>query len=270
MQQSVWQNAGWDYSWSGEQVKWPEGFHLLRKGFVLSILILPQQNIRSRIEQILPAQPCLLCGSASRTRIWCHACDATLPYLTTACCPACALPTPQGQLCGHCLSHPRQFDHAVAAFAYAFPVDALIQALKFHEQLVLARSFADALSPRLGTKPDCIIPMPLHPARLRERGFNQARELARQLSMQLGIPLLDVCRRVRDTTPQSSLPWKDRQSNLHHAFSCEQDMSGKHIALVDDVMTTGTSLNELAKSLRQAGAREISVWVIARTLPHSR
>lgn len=88
--------------------------------------------------------------------------------------------------------------------------------------------------------------------------------------MQLGIPLLDVCRRVRDTTPQSSLPWKDRQSNLHHAFSCEQDMSGKHIALVDDVMTTGTSLNELAKSLRQAGAREISVWVIARTLPHSR
>jgi ComF family protein len=109
--------------------------------------------------------------------------------------------------------------------------------------------------------------MPLHPIRLRERGFNQAMEISRYLSKHMKIVILpDSCSRIRHTLPQTRLPWKDRQKNIREAFSCKIDLSGKHIAVVDDVMTTGTTLNELAKALRQQGATEISNWVIARTL----
>jgi len=112
--------------------------------------------------------------------------------------------------------------------------------------------------------------MPLHPARLRERGFNQSLELARRIAAKLDIPLLShACQRVRDTPPQSALKWKERGKNMRRAFTCTEDLSGKHIAVVDDVMTSGASLNEVALALRRAGAREVSAWVIARTLSHA-
>jgi len=160
-------------------------------------------------------------------------------------------------------------DRTVAVFAYAFPVDALIQELKFNEQLLLAPQLAGRLAQRIEVRPDCIVPMPLHPARLRERGFNQSLELARRIARQLEIPLLEqACQRVRDTLPQSALPWKERGKNMRKAFACTVDLKGKHVVVVDDVMTSGASINELAHALRQAGAREVSAWVIARTLPH--
>jgi ComF family protein len=115
------------------------------------------------------------------------------------------------------------------------------------------------------------VALPLHPARLRERGFNQSLLLARRISRRLDIPLLaDVCERVRNTPPQSSLPWKERDKNMRQAFACKPgiDVRGKHVAVVDDVMTTGASIGELARALKQAGASEVSAWVVARTLPH--
>jgi ComF family protein len=158
----------------------------------------------------------------------------------------------------------------VAVFAYAFPVDKLVQALKFGEQLLLAPQLAGRLAQRIETRPDCIVAMPLHPARLRERGFNQSLELARRIAVKLGIPLLErACQRIRDTPPQSALPWKERGRNMRKAFACTGDLSGKHVAVVDDVMTSGASINELAEALRQAGAREVSAWVVARTLPRA-
>ena len=115
------------------------------------------------------------------------------------------------------------------------------------------------------------MPMPLHPARLRERGFNQSMELARRVGNKLNIPLLsDACQRVRDTPPQTALSWKERGKNIRHAFACTQDLSGKSVAVVDDVMTSGASLNELALTLRNAGASEVSAWVVARTFPHTK
>ncbi len=236
----------------------------------LSILTQHFLNIRTKLRQALPAQPCLLCDTASRNGIWCSACDADLPYLTAPHCPICALPTLASATCGSCLQHAPAFDRTVAVFAYAFPLDKLVQALKYGEQLVLVNSLADKLAQRVVIRPDCIVPMPLHPVRLRERGFNQSLELARRIGRKLHIPLLDnVCQRVRDTPPQTALPWKERGRNMRKAFTCTQDLSGKHIAVVDDVMTSGASLNEVAQALRRAGAREISAWVMARTLPHS-
>lgn len=236
----------------------------------MSILTQHFVNICSKLGQTLPAQPCVLCGAGSRDGAWCAACDAALPYLAAAHCPVCALPTLDGATCGRCLKHAPLFNRTVAAFAYAFPLDKLVQALKFGEQLTLANSLADRLAQRVEVRPDCIVAMPLHPTRLRERGFNQSLELARRIAVKQDTPLLrDACERVRDTPPQSALKWKERGKNMRRAFSCTTDLSGKHVAVVDDVMTSGASLNELALALRRAGAREVSAWVIARTLPHT-
>jgi len=235
----------------------------------LSILTGHFLDIRTQIERALPAQPCLLCGAASRDGAWCAPCDAALPYLTAPRCPVCALPTLHGAVCGRCLKHPPQFDRTVAAYAYAFPLDKLVQALKFHEQLLLAQQLANKLAQRVVIRPDLIIAMPLHPARLRERGFNQSLELARRIAQLLDIPLSShACQRVRDTPPQSTLPWKARGKNMRQAFACTENLAGLHVAIVDDVMTSGASLNEVAQALRRAGACEVSAWVVARTLPH--
>ena len=236
----------------------------------MSILARPLLNISAKLGQALPAQPCLLCGALSRHGAWCKACDSALPWLAAPHCPLCALPTHNGDTCGRCLKRRPQFDRTLAVFAYAFPLDKLVQALKFGEKLSLVNSLADTLAQRVTARPDSIVAMPLHPSRLRERGFNQSLELARRVANNLDIPLLPhTCQRVRDTPPQSTLTWKERGKNVRKAFTCAQDLSGRHVAVVDDVMTSGASLNEVALALRRAGAREVSAWVIARTLPHS-
>lgn len=173
--------------------------------------------------------------------------------------------------CGHCLQAPPAFDHTIAALRYEFPLDTLIQELKYRHQLVLASVLGDALAERVRQsvpRPDVLIPMPLHPSRLRERGFNQALELAKIVAGRLDLPLLARgAERVRATPPQVGLPWKERAKSVRGAFSCSLDLHAKHVAILDDVMTTGTSLHELALTLRQQGAREISAWVVARTMP---
>jgi ComF family protein len=230
-------------------------------------------NIGAKFRQFAPAQPCVLCGSMSHDGLWCAACDSALPYLGAAHCPGCALPTPAGEVCGQCLKHPPLFARATAVFGYAFPLDKLVQAMKYGEQLALAYAFAEKLVHRIDKNrlPDYLIPMPLHPAKLRERGFNQSQLLAAKIARELDIELLpDACRRVRNTPPQSALPWKERKKNVRDAFCCDADLAGKRIALVDDVLTTGASLNALAEAVGKCGAVEISAWVVARTLPHNR
>ncbi|MDO8988716.1 MAG: ComF family protein [Sideroxyarcus sp.] len=238
----------------------------------MSILSHHSFDIGAKFARLLPAQPCLLCGAASHDGLCCANCDAELPRIGAGHCPVCGLPTPDGNVCGQCLKHAPPFDHTVAAFSYGFPVDKLIQALKFNDRLILVDFLAQALALRIETRPDCIVAMPLHPARLRERGFNQSLLLARRISRKLRLPLLaDACERVRNTPPQSALPWKERDKNMRQAFTCKPGSAvrGKHVAIVDDVMTTGASIGELARALKKAGASEVSAWVVARTLPHS-
>jgi ComF family protein len=237
----------------------------------LSILSHRLLDISAKFARLLPAQPCLLCGSASHDGVCCRSCDADLPRLPHDHCPVCALPTLAGDICGRCLTHSPAFDHTIAAFSYSFPLDKLIQALKYGDRLILVNFLADAVVQRITVLPDCVVAMPLHPVRLRDRGFNQSLLLARRITHDLRIPLLaDACERVRNTPPQSALPWKERDKNMRQAFACNAstDVSGKHVAIVDDVMTTGASTGELARALKRAGAREVSAWVVARTLPH--
>ena len=240
------------------------------KGRDLSILKLAYFNICANFKQILPAQPCLLCAAPGRAGMLCETCTAALPWLQQSRCPVCALPTLHSAVCGQCLQHPPHFSRTVAAFAYDFPLDKLVLALKYGEKLHLATLLADQLAQGIDDKPDCIVAMPLHPQRLRERGFNQSLQLARRLSRQLQIPLLaNDCQRVRNTPSQSTLPWKERNKNMRKAFSCTSNVAGKHVAIVDDVMTTGATLDELAATIIKAGATRVSAWVVARTLPHS-
>jgi ComF family protein len=202
----------------------------------------------------------------------CNTCRATLPSLDTDVCPVCAHPVPGGEICGQCLQHPPAFDHTIAAFAYRFPLNQLIKALKFREHLILVNFLADALTARIRQPVDAVMALPLHPLRLRNRGFNQSQLFAVRIAQQLQLPLLTGCvQRVRDTPPQSSLPWQARAKNMRSAFTVTRDIevAGKHIAIVDDVMTSGASLGALATALKQAGAREVSNWVVARTLPHA-
>ncbi|HUL40485.1 MAG TPA: ComF family protein [Burkholderiales bacterium] len=211
---------------------------------------------------------CVLCGAAVRTQSLCTGCHEHLPHLRQPRCRICALPIPVGDLCGSCMSDPPAFQCTRAAFIYSFPVDALVQSLKYQGNLALAPVLAVELLRNLDDRPDYLIPVPLSTARLRERGFNQALEIARVISKKLGVRLLtDACRRVLDNPPQAGLPWKDRAKNVRGAFLFTAELREKKIALLDDVMTTGATLNELAKAARKKGAIEISAWVVARTLP---
>lgn len=215
------------------------------------------------------SQPCLLCGRRCHGAPLCAACLGELPRLPAARCPTCALPTPTGEVCGACLKRPPRFDRCRAVFVYAFPADVLVQQLKYGSELALAGFLARQLAQEVVSHPppDLILPMPLHPRRLGERGFNQAVELGRQLSARLGIPMrLEACRRVRDTPAQAGLDLEARRRNLRGAFHCT-DLKGLRVALLDDVMTTGASLDELAKAAIDAGAAGVQAWVVARTLP---
>ncbi|MEW6133864.1 MAG: ComF family protein [Pseudomonadota bacterium] len=220
-------------------------------------------NISSIFDQWFPPH-CLLCQAPGGAV--CAPCLADLPWLPDAHCPVCSLPTPGGGICGHCLKETPAFDRVEALFIYAFPIDRLIRQLKYREQLALAPLLGTLLTEKpQGGLPDVWLPMPLHANRLRQRGFNQAAEIARELSAKTGVPMrAGWAVRVRDTPPQAGLKREARRKNLRGAFSCNGKVAGLHVGVVDDVMTTGSTLDELAKTLKAAGAREVSCVVVAR------
>ncbi|WP_235189703.1 ComF family protein [Methylotenera sp. L2L1] len=179
-----------------------------------------------------------------------------------------------GTICGSCISTPPSFDATTALLTYDYPVDGLLQHYKYNASLNLAQTFASLFVEKKHTQLttqneiNLIIPMPMHQNRLKERGFNQALEIAKLLSKAFTIKLdYTSCQRTKHTPPQASLNLKDRIKNIKGAFGCQQNLQNLNIAIVDDVMTTGASLNELAKTLKQAGAAHVECWVMARTLP---
>jgi len=216
-------------------------------------------------------QRCELCAGASGSDLLCRGCARSLPRLGPAC-PVCASPTNGGEVCGQCIARRPPFDATVAAFAYAFPVDRLMHAFKYHGRLALAEWGAQAIlaaRERRGLAPPArLIALPLSHERQRERGYNQAFEIGRVLARQLSIALVrEGVRRERASPPQAALPWAQRAKNVRGAFECALDLKGLSVAIVDDVMTTGASLAELAGTLKRAGATRVENWIVARTLP---
>ncbi len=213
---------------------------------------------------------CLLCSQKSdRTLDLCSACENDLPGITSVC-QQCGTPISETTMrCGKCLKTPPAFDRLIAPFSYEPPIQRLIIDLKFHHQLVNAKILGSLLAKRLSDieKPDIIIPVPLHKKRLRERGFNQALEIAKPIAKHLNLPLDRLsCMRIRHTEPQSLTPAKLKHKNVKRAFEISQNFSGKHIAIIDDVVTSGHTVNELARTLKKAGAKKIDVWCCAKTI----
>jgi ComF family protein len=223
------------------------------------------------LERLVLPPTCLLCGAAGvGGQDLCAGCADDLPR-NLAACPRCASPLPAGGTgpCARCRAQPPDFDRALVAFRYQPPVDVLITRLKFNGRLACARLlgelFAAALAERGDPAPDCIVPVPLHPRRLRERGFNQSVELARPVACRLGVPLrIDGLRRVRHTLPQVRLDARQRQTNPLGAFALGTPLPETRIALLDDVVTTASTIGECARVLRTGGATDITIWAIGR------
>ncbi len=229
---------------------------------------------RPLLAQLSAALPssCALCGTAGDAAV-CSGCHARHFMRRVHRCVRCAIPlTDSASVCGECLKHPPAFDNTIVAADYAPPVDQLVLALKFGNRLELAPLFARMLRTAAGhtTLPDHLIAVPLGPQRLVERGFNQAIEIARPLSRALSVPLdVRMVIRQRDTHAQALLHPDERRRNMRHAFTMSakaiEKVRGKHVGVVDDVMTTGETLNEVAATLKRFGATHVTNFVFART-----
>ncbi|MFJ2487005.1 ComF family protein [Pseudomonas sp. NPDC087639] len=221
-------------------------------------------------------QTCLLCDEPvdAETPI-CVPCETELPWLGDHC-QTCALPLPAaGLTCGECLLEPPAFEQVAVPWLYSFPVDSLITRFKHNAKWPFGHLLADVLGQYLLyrfdedlPRPDMLLPVPLASKRLRQRGFNQAAMLARWLSRQLDLPCEEnVLRRIKDTNAQQELDAKARKQNLRSAFALapDADVKGRHLALIDDVLTTGATTRALARLLRDAGAARVDVYCLART-----
>ncbi len=221
-----------------------------------------------RFSDALLPPACKLCSGATEGTLLCAACTTELPCNTPAC-PGCALPSVQAVLCPACQHKPRAFDAAFAAFVLATPVQQAIHSLKygarFQQASLLATAFVSRLSTRIEPLPTLLIPVPLHWRRQWSRGYNQSLELARLIGAELGITVdATAARRLHATPDQIGQTAAERRRNLKGAFAASPRVAGQHLALLDDVMTTGATLEELSRACKAAGATRIEAWAIAR------
>lgn len=227
------------------------------------------RSVRRLYSNLLP-MPCLLCGTSCREMPVCEACQRDLPLLKTGC-KYCAAPLTRAGICGQCQQSPPPQDATCSVFAYQFPVDQLITAFKFRHQLALTHFFTMHLLAKIpphAALPDMLVPIPLHPRRLRQRGFNQALEIARELAGYLDCTISHDLTRIRHTPPQSRLDHRARHRNLKNAFHWSGSPVTGHIAIVDDVYTSGHTTAEATRTLKQAGASQVDIWTIARAIRH--
>lgn len=219
---------------------------------------------------------CILCQLKSNSGLLlCKTCILMLPWSNTSCYQCGARlegNSDSKKNCGNCLQNKRFFDHTLAPWHYEAPINKYISRLKFNAALEHAKLLGTLLAEYIFIRklsenlPRCLIPMPLHQSRLRQRGFNQAVEIARPIAKQLKIPLaLNLCLRSKNTLPQTKLNGKERQRNLHNAFcvTTRQPMP-IHVAIIDDVMTTSATANELSRTLKEGGVQRVEIWCCAR------
>lgn len=233
--------------------------------------------LTAALNLILPNQ-CLLCGLPTHNeQTLCQPCIAELPQTTNRCYQCGNELTGKisaRQICGSCLKHPPAFTTTITAFRYQHPIDYLIAQLKFNHKLHCAKILGELMAVIIKNHyaeklPQLIIPVPLHKKRLLTRGFNQAAELAKPIAKELNIPIdYDSCIRIKNTDPQSGLPEKQRKNNIRNSFQIIKPISIEHIAIIDDVVTTGNTVRELSKIIKRTGVKRIDIWCCAKTKPN--
>lgn len=222
------------------------------------------------LRRALPGRCGFCLAPAARDRPWCESCFEALPWNLPAC-PGCAEPQPAGSLsgrrCGHCLTRPPAFLRSWVPLRYEEEVAQLMQRFKFHASpragYVLLELLERGMGPQALAWPEALVPVPLHPRRARERGFDQADWLARRLAARHGLRLSRAIRREH-TRSQRGLDRAERYRNLRQGFEVKGPLPAR-VALLDDVMTTGATLDALAEACLAAGAREVEAWAVART-----
>lgn len=212
--------------------------------------------------------PCLLCADEAALAFGlCRGCDGDLPVIAAAC-ARCGIPLSRaGLVCAECLQRPPAFSRCYAPFHYRDPISARIRALKFAGDLPAARELATWMWMRRPERamPEALIPVPLHRRRLVERGFNQSLELARHLGEWACVPVLgERCVRLAHTAAQSGLDARHRRRNVRGVFEARALGGLRHVAIVDDVITTGSTVSEFARTLRRQGVEDVEVWAVAR------
>ena len=214
---------------------------------------------------ILPGA-CFFCLSTT-TGAWCIRCERDF-ILDIERCPICARRSKANKTCGSCLKQLPIINSTEVLFDYQYPTNYLIKAYKFKNRPELAERFSVKLTEKLKNKsalPELLLPVPLHRTKQRQRGYNQSLELAKKISQSMQIKVeSSLCQRIRNTSPQSTLPTKNRRANVKGAFKLKSRHMPEHVAIIDDVITTGSTVNELAKHLKRAGCKTIEAWAIAR------
>ncbi len=201
----------------------------------------------------------------------CSSCVDNLPLIKKPCL-TCATPMPDNSRsikCGKCIIHPPIQTKTISAFEYKQPVDQLITKYKFHYDFtaghILIKTFIKSIKQNNSNLPEAIIPVPLHRKKIKRRGFNQSIEIAKIIVKDLGIPILrSHVIRIKNTDPQSSLPSNKRTDNLKNAFELKKEIPYKHIAIIDDIYTTGSTITSVAKLLKKNGVENIEIWCLAR------
>lgn len=229
-----------------------------------------KKHIRKLLNWVLPSC-CELCHLATRGNCLCARCQNDFSK-TKPSCEICQAGLALDGTCGECIKLQPSFDKVYTLGDYQGSLAKLITSLKFQGKLSCGRALSElwikALPEFYPQKdfPSLIIPIPLHKKRLRERGFNQSLEIAKPIGKQFKIPVDKFsCLRIKATAPQLSLPQKERKKNLAHAFKIQKPINTKHVAIFDDVFTTGHTINTLAAELKQQGVQRIDVWCCART-----
>lgn len=242
----------------------------------MSIILQKLGHLTRQCVDILLPSRCVLCnGSVCNPFNLCSFCLSVMPWLEH-CCDYCANPLPEDKtskirICGQCLKQAPLFQKTTGLFVYEKPASVLIIQLKFHHRLLLGDKLGKLLERKLrplyqNSLPDLLMPVPLHPKRLRQRGFNQALEIAKPIGRLCNIPIdKKSLIRTRPTRAQSEIPAKERRSNVKNAFQCNAELQNLHILLIDDVITTGHTIHECCKALKKAGAKQIDVCAVART-----
>jgi ComF family protein len=231
--------------------------------------------VQKLLSHLFPSR-CILCHQTIKEHAvnnhveLCANCYKTQPFNST-CCVRCALPlaedTVENTLCGRCIRKLPEFDYAHSLFRYEDDIIRLVHQLKFSEKITYARSIGEILQSKLNPAdmPECLLPVPLHASRLRQRGFNQSIEISRIISKKLELPIeYNAVVRQRSTSSQTGLNAQQRRKNIKGAFSLCCKINYKHVLIIDDVMTTGSTVNELARLLKRNNVERVGVLSIAR------
>src|SRR3990167_7332145 len=222
-------------------------------------------SIKAHILQPLIPTYCLLCQlHAKNHELICEHCAETLPKTKNACLQCGLAILDMQTYCAACKTNPPAFDHTIALFQYESPISLLIAQLKFQQNLMIAallsRYWIHYFLLHPTQLPELIIPVPLHYQRLKKRGFNQALEIAKPVGKYFGIPVdVSACVKVKNTEAQSSLSAKKRQNNIKNAFILTRTIKENHVAILDDVMTTGNTVSEISVLMKNSGAKSINI-----------